>query len=94
MCLRGVFNNGYSILISNRVDAVHVRRHAIEVYRDNSFGARCDCGFKLGRADGPTPRVDIYKNRLRAGVTDRPSSCYKSHRRRNHFISRPDIEAT
>src|SRR6266566_9071065 len=52
MCLRGILNNGYSIFISNCVDAVHIRRHAIEVYRNYSLGARCDSSFKLGWAHG------------------------------------------
>src|SRR6266566_1348677 len=94
MRLRGVFNHGYSILISNCVDAVQIRRHTIKVYRGNSFCARCDCGFKLGWAHRPTRTIDIYKNRGRADVADRPRGRDERHSDGYHFISRPDIETT
>src|SRR6267378_2853102 len=94
MRLRGVFNHGYSILISNCIDAVHIRRHTIKMYRDDSFGARCDCSFKLGWAHRPTRAVDINKNRPRANIAYCPCGRDESHPDGYHFISRPDIETT
>src|SRR5882762_7160363 len=78
--------------MSNRLDRIHVCRHAIDVDRDNCFCPWRDRSFKPRGAHRSTRRVDIYKNRFRADVANCPGSCYESQPNRNHFVSGPDVE--
>src|SRR2546430_2107764 len=80
------------MLISNRFDTIHLCRHAIQMDWDNCSCPGRDRGCKLRGAHCSTHRVDVYKNRCRADIGNRPGSCDKSHPNGNHFISRLDIE--
>src|SRR5262249_8716197 len=94
MRLRGVFNYGQSVLLSNRSDAVHLCRHSIQMDGDNRFGTGRDGSFEPGGVHRAADRIDIHKDWRRADIADGPCGCDESHRHRDDFVFWTDIEAT
>jgi len=60
--------------------------------RDNCFCSRCDRRLNVAGRDCSARRIDIYEDRFRANIANRPCSSYKGHPDRNHFITWPDVE--
>ena len=91
--LRSIFDHRYPMSLGNRIDAVHLCRHSVQMHRDNCLGPGRDRRFEVVRVQRAADRVNIDEHWRGADVANGPCACYEGHRNGEDFVSRPDIEA-
>ena len=69
--LAGVLDHGELVLLGDRVDRVHLARHAEDVDRHDGAGAIGDPAFDRRRVHGERGRVGVGEHRQGFGVEDR-----------------------
>ena len=90
--LRGVLDHGQAVRLGQALRAVHVRRLAEQMHRDDRLGVAGDAPLGGGKVDVEIGVKRVDEHRRRTGAGHRAGGREKRERRAQHFVARADAQ--
>ena len=90
--LRGVLEHGQAMCLGQALHAVHVRRLAKQMHRDDRLGVAGNAPLGGGDVDVEIGVKRVDEHRRRAGAGDRACGCKKRERRAQHLVAGADAQ--